>query len=259
MLRLIRKWLRAGVSEDGQWSKTEVGTPQGAVISPLLANVFLHYTLDLWVQQWRKKSAAGDCIIVRYADDFVLGFQHRREAERFLSELRERFTKFGLALHPDKTRLIEFGRFAAENRRKRGDHKPETFAFLGFTHACGRKRLSRGFIVQRRTASKRLRAKLQEVKQALLKRRHEPIPVLGTWLRGVLQGYFNYHAVPGNMATLESFHRETARSWLAALRRRSQRHRLTWPRFVRLVARWLPKPKILHPYPNERFYAKHPK
>lgn len=259
ILRLIRNWLRAGVSEDGQWSKTEVGTPQGAVVSPLLANVFLHYVLDLWVQQWRKKSATGEVIIVRYADDFVLGFQHRHEAERFLPELQERMTKFGLALHPDKTRLIEFGRFAAENRRKRGERKPETFAFLGFTHSCGRKRLSPGFIVKRRTASKRLRAKLHEVKQTLRKRRHEPIPVQGTWLRGVLQGYFNYHAVPGNMDALESFHRETTRYWLAALRRRSQRHRLTWKRFARLAARRLPKPRILHPYPNERFDAKHPK
>ena len=259
VLRLIQKWLRAGVSEDGQWSKTEVGTPQGAVASPLLANVFLHYAFDLWVQQWRTKFATGDMIVVRYADDFVVGFQHRRDAERFHHELGERFQKFGLALHPEKTRLIEFGRFAAENRRKRGEGKPETFTFLGFTHICGRKHWSGGFIVKRRTAAKRLRAKLREVRGTLLRRRHEPIAGLGKWLRSVVQGYFNYHAVPGNMAALEAFRTEAVRGWLRALRSRSQRHRLTWDRFRRHVDRWLPHPKILHPYPNFRFYASHPK
>jgi group II intron reverse transcriptase/maturase len=259
ILRLIQQWLRAGASEDGQWTKTEVGTPQGAVASPLLANVFLHYVFDLWVQQWRTRSATGDLIVVRYADDFVVGFQHRREAERFLTELGERFQKFGLALHPEKTRLIEFGRFAAENRRKRGEGKPETFTFLGFTHICGRKHWSGGFIVKRETATKRLRAKLSEVKQALTLRRHEPIPKQGKWLRGVVQGYFNYHGIPGNTAALEAFRTEAVRSWLRALRRRSQRHRLKWERFRRHVDRWIPHPKVLHPYPNERFYAKHPK
>ena len=210
VLRLIQKWLRAGVSEDGQWSKTEVGTPQGAVASPLLANVFLHYVFDLWVQQWRTKFATGDMIVVRYADDFVVGFQHRRDAERFLQELGGRMEKFGLALHPEKTRLIEFGRFAAENRRKRGEGKPETFTFLGFTHICGRKHWSGGFIVKRKTAAKRLRAKLREVKEALLRRRHEPIPELGAWLRSVMRGYFNYHGVPGNTA-----------AWNRSARRRS--------------------------------------
>src|SRR5262249_17453341 len=193
VLRLIQKWLRAGVSEDGQWSKTEVGTPQGAVASPLLANVSLHYAFDLWVQQWRTQFATGDVIVVRYADDFVVGFQHRRDAERFLPELGGRLEKFGLALHPEKTRLIEFGRFAAQNRRKRGEGKPERFAFRGFTHICGRKRGSGGFIVKRKTAAKRLRAKTGEVKEALMRRRHEPIPELGAWLRGVVRGYFNYH------------------------------------------------------------------
>jgi group II intron reverse transcriptase/maturase len=259
ILRLIQQWLRAGASEDGQWTKTEVGTPQGAVASPLLANVFLHYVFDLWVQQWRTRSATGDLIVVRYADDFVVGFQHRREAERFLRELGERFQKFGLALHPEKTRLIEFGRFAAENRRKRGEGKPETFTFLGFTHLCGRKHWSGGFIVKRETATKRLRAKLSEVKQALTLRRHEPIPKQGKWLRGVVQGYFNYHGIPGNTAALEAFRTEAVRSWLRALRRRSQRHRLKWERFRRHVDRWIPHPKVLHPYPNDRFYAKHPK
>jgi hypothetical protein len=229
------------------------------VASPLLANVFLHYAFDLWVQQWRTRSATGDMIIVRYADDFVIGFQHRREAERFLRELGERFEKFGLALHPEKTRLIEFGRFAAANRQRRGERKPETFAFLGFTHICGRKYRGAGFIVKRETTAKRLRAKLSEVKLELTRRRHEPIPRQGRWLRGVVQGYFNYHGVSGNMAALEAFRGEITRSWLRALRRRSQRRRMTWRRFRRHVDRWIPRPKIVHPYPNVRFLAKHPR
>jgi RNA-directed DNA polymerase len=259
MLRLIRQWLRAGVSEDGVWSETKVGTPQGAVISPLLANVFLHYVFDLWVRQWRTRHAKGDVIVVRYADDFVLGFQSRFDAERLLRDLRERFQKFGLTLHPEKTRLIEFGRFAAEERRKRGLRKPETFDVLGFTHICGRKHRGGGFIVKRQTSTKRLRARLAALKQALLRRRHEPIVQQAAWLRTVLQGYFQYHAVPGNWAALETFRTQAARAWLSALRRRSQRHRLTWDRFRARVDRWLPRPKILHPHPNERFYAKHPK
>jgi hypothetical protein len=236
-----------------------VGTPQGAVASPLLANVFLHYVFDLWVQQWRTKFAAGDVIVVRYADDFLVGFQYRHEAERLLRELRERFGKFGLALHPDKTRLIEFGRFAARDRQQRGQGKPEPFDFLGFTHYCGRKRQSGGFHVRRRTVSKRLRAKLRGVKGALLKRRHEPLSQQIAWLQGVVRGYFNYHAIPGNMPALETFRREAVRYWLRALRRRSQRHRLSWERFGPLADLCIPKPKILHPHPNERFYAKHPK
>jgi len=256
VLRLIGKWLKAGVAEDGEWSKSEVGTPQGAVISPLLANVYLHYVFDLWVNQWRRRQATGDVIVVRYADDFVLGFQHRHEAERFLHDLRKRMESFGLALHPEKTRLIEFGRFAAENRRKREGRKPETFDFLGFTHICGCKRLSRGFIVKRHSTKKRLRAKLQEVKQTLMTQRHQPTPMQGAWLRRVVQGYYNYHAVPGNFASLETFHTEVERHWLHALRRRSQRSRMPWSRFGPLVDRWLPRPKILHPHPNDRFYAR---
>jgi len=259
MLRLIRKWLRAGVSEDGRWSRTEVGTPQGAVASPLLANVFLHYVLDLWAQQWRTHHAEGDAIIVRYADDFVMGFQYRREAERFLRSLRERTRKFGLALHPEKTRLIEFGRFAAKNRRQRGERKPETFDFLGFTHICGIKRWSKGFIVKRKTTAKRLRAKLKEIRRTLHRGRHRPLPTQGAWLGRVVRGYFNYHAIPGNAAALETFHAQAVRAWLHALRRRSQRHRMPWRRFRRHVDRWLPRPRILHPYPNRRFYAKHPR
>jgi len=259
MLRLVALWLRAGVSEDGKWSEVQVGCAQGAVISPPLANVYLHYVFDLWVQQWRTKTAVGDVIVVRYADDIAMGFQHRREAERFLRELRERLGKFGLAVHPEKTRLIEFGRFAAENRVNRGERKPETFDFLGFTHICARKLLSRGFIVKRKSAKKRLRAKLRTVKDALLKRRHLPVPEQGAWLRGVVQGWFNYHAVPGNMSALETFRLQAVRSWLTALRRRSQRSRLNWDRFGRIADHWIPKPEILHPHPNERFYAKHPK
>lgn len=259
ILRLIQKWLRAGVSEDGTWKKTELGTPQGAVVSPLLSNVYLHYVLDLWVEHWRKTIANGDVIIVRWADDFVMGFQHRHEAERFLKELQERMSKFGLSLHPDKTRLIEFGRFAAENRTNRGEGKPETFDFLGFTHLCWKKRRDGGFIVKRKTTTKRLRAKLKAVREALLRRRHWPLKELGGWLRGVTQGYFNYHAVPGNFVALETFRREVSRSLLFALRRRSQRHRMPWARFWKLVSRWIPRARILHPHSNVRFYALHPR
>jgi group II intron reverse transcriptase/maturase len=259
ILRLIHKWLRAGVSEDGQWSRTTVGTPQGAVVSPLLANVFLHYVFDLWGQQWRSRHATGDMIVVRYADDFVLGFQHRDEAEQFLHQLRERFQKFGLALHPDKTRLIEFGRFAAKNRQGRQQGKPETFDFLGFTHCCGRKFQTGRFHVRRKTVKKRLRAKLLAVKQTLLRRRHEPISQQGRWLCGVLRGYYLFHAVPGNLRAMAAFQREVTRIWLAALRRRSQRTRLNWMRFRAIASRWIPAPKVLHPYPNDRFYVKHPK
>jgi RNA-directed DNA polymerase len=257
--RLIQKWLRAGVSEDGQWSKTDVGVPQGAVASPLLANVYLHYVFDLWVRQWRTKFASGELIVVRYADDFIVGFQHRREAERFLRELRERLLKFGLALHPDKTRLLEFGRFAAENRQKRGQGKPETFDFLGFTHVSGVTHKTRKFHVRRLSVKKRLRTKLLGVKQTLFRHRHRPISEQGTWLRAVVQGWLNYHAVPGNIAALETFRRESVRCWLHALRRRGQRHRLRWERFGDFADGWLPTPKILHPHPNERFDAKHPK
>jgi RNA-directed DNA polymerase len=215
----------------------------GGPISPLLANVFLHYVFDLWVQQWRTKSATGDVLVVRYADDFVMGFQHRHGAERFLRELGERFGKFGLALHPDKTRLIEFGRFAAENRRKRGERKPETFTFLGFTHICGQIRGNKGFIVKPETATKRLRAKLTEVKCELALRRHEPISQQGKWLRSVVRGYFNYHGAPGNTAALEVFGTEITRSLLRALRRRGQRRRITWQRFRPDVDRWIPDPR----------------
>ena len=252
LLRLIRKWLRAGVSDDGTWSKTVVGTPQGAVISPLLANVFLHYVFDLWAQHWRKHHAPGDVIIVRYADDFVMGFQHRSEAERCLRELRERFAKFGLVLHPDKTRLLEFGRFAAERRANRGLGKPETFTFLGFTHQCGKTR--RGtFTIKRKSAANRMRAKLHEIKTRLLGFMHTEVAAVGKWLRSVIQGWFNYHAVPGNGPCLDQFRTQTGRHWFAVLRRRSQKgRRWPWERMSRLIRRWLPSARILHPYPNQR-------
>ena len=257
ILRLIRKWLRAGVSEEGTWSKTDVGTPQGAVVSPLLANVYLHYVFDLWAQHWRKHRAAGDVIVVRYADDIVMGFEHRAEAERFLQDWRERLRKFGLELHPDKTRLIEFGRFAAEDRKRRGEGKPETFNFLGFTHICAKNRKTGGFSVDRKTIRKRLSTKLKAVREELRRLGHEPVSEVGKWLRSVVQGYFNYHAVPGNADSLQSFRAQVIWHWFRALQRRSQKSRMTWERFGPLVARWIPSVTILHPRPAMRFNARY--
>ena len=259
ILRLTQKWLRAGVSEDGTWSKTTVGTPQGAVISPLLANLFLHYALDLWAHQWRRRHAKGDVIIVRYADDFVLGFQHRWEAVRLLKDLRERLESFGLTLHPDKTRLIEFGRFADRDRRRRGEGKPETFDFLGFTHICSRTRKGNRFTVKRKTIAKRLRAKLRAVKDGLRRRMHARLGDTAEWLRSVVQGYMNYHAIPGNLDSVLSFRTLVARLWFSALRRRGDRRPITWDRFGPFVNRWLPRARILHSYPNVRFNAIHPR
>ena len=259
ILRLIRKWLKAGVSEDGQWSETKVGTPQGAVISPLLANIYLHYVLDQWVMEWRRESAKGEVMIVRYADDFVLGFQHCDEADRFLEQLRERMAEYGLELHSEKTRLIEFGRFAEGNRKRDGAGKPETFNFLGFTHICGTIWKSGKFTVKRKTVGKRMTAKLQDIAAKLRTRVNDPIEQTGGWLTQVVRGYFNYHAVPGNLRRLYTFRRETARHWLFTLRRRSQRSRWTWERFETLITRYLPEPRILHPYPLERFSAKYPR
>ncbi len=252
ILVLIRKWLRAGVSEDGQWSKTTIGTPQGAVISPLLANIYLHYVLDLWVNKWREE-ARGDVIIVRYADDWITGFQYRNEANRFQQELQERLAKFGLKLHPEKTRLLEFGRFAIENRSKRGEGKPETFDFLGFTHICAKTRKNNKFTILRKTIAKRLQAKLKDVRKEIKRRMHVPVPEQGKWLRSVVQGHLNYYAVPGNHQSVDAFRTEVAKSWLQALRRRSQRGRnLTWERIKRLVKVWLPSAKVKHPYPSQR-------
>ena len=253
ILRLIRKWLKAGVSEDGQWSRTTVGTPQGSVISPLLANVFLHYVFDLWANQWRKRQARGSVIMVRYADDFVVGFQDRGDAERFLRDLRRRLEQFGLQLHPDKTRLIEFGRYAAERREKRGEGRPETFDFLGFTHCCGKTRKGT-FTIKRKSIAKRMRAKLQKIKMQLKRRMHDAIDEVGGWLRSVVRGWFNYHAIPGNINCLDEFRTQVQRLWRRTLRRRSQKGRVwTWARIQRLTKRWLPKAQILHPYPDERF------
>jgi group II intron reverse transcriptase/maturase len=258
VLRLIRKWLTAGVSEDGEWSETKVGTPQGAVISPLLANVYLHYVFDLWVEVWREKVAKGDMIVVRYADDLVVGFQHRAEAERFLREFRERLAKFGLEVHPEKTRLIEFGRFAELNRREREQGKPETFTFLGFTHYCGRN--SNGsFVVWRRTASKRMRAKLLLLKQELRRKMHEPVGAVGEWLKRVVDGYYRYHAVPGNINLLRRFRDRLCVLWRHALRCRSQQRKPGWDKLRLIFERWIPRPKTLHPYPDVRFDARHPR
>lgn len=258
VLRLIRKWLKAGVSEEGEWSETKVGTPQGAVISPLLANAYLHYVFDLWAEAWREKVAKGDMIVVRYADDLVAGFQHRAEAERFLKEFRERLAKFGLEIHPEKTRLIEFGRFAAVNREQRGAGKPETFTFLGFTHYCGKSPKGH-FVVGRRTAAKRMRAKLQAIKQELRRNMHEPVSAVGQWLERVVEGYYRYHAVPGNIATLGTFRERLCELWRQALRRRSQRRRPGWDRLRPIFERWIPRPRVLHPYPDVRFDATHPR
>ncbi|MDA8285246.1 MAG: reverse transcriptase domain-containing protein [Actinomycetota bacterium] len=255
VLRLIRKWLNAGVIEDGSWSETPEGSPQGASASPLLANVYLHYVFDRWARRWRRQHAHGDVIIVRFADDLVAGFEHREDAQRFLADLRERFAKFGLELHPEKTRLIEFGRFAAQRRRARGLGKPETFDYLGFTHICGKTREGR-FKLKRITISKRLRAKLAEVKDQLKRRRHQPIPEQGRWLASVVRGHLAYYAVPGNSRALRAFRDQATRHWFKALRRRSQRHRLDWETMHRLAARWLPPVRIVHPYPGVRFDAR---
>jgi group II intron reverse transcriptase/maturase len=251
VVRLIQKWLRAGVLEDGERTQRKVGTVQGGSISPLLANLYLHHVFDLWVQRWRTKQACGDVVVVRFADDFVVGFEHREEAERFLTELRERFAKFGLELHPGKTRLIEFGRFADRNRRHRGGGKPETFDFLGFTHSCAKTRVGK-FTVLRQTMRKRWQAKLREVRVELRRRLHDPIPDQGAYLRSVVAGHVRYYGVPMNGRSLEAFRFAVGWIWCRVLRRRSQCHRINWVRMRRLIARWLPVPRICHPYPLVR-------
>jgi group II intron reverse transcriptase/maturase len=258
IIRLIRKWLKAGVMENGVVTVSERGTGQGAVISPLLANVYLHYVLDLWANRWRQRAATGDMIIVRYADDFIVGFQHESDARRFLDEMRERLTKFALTLHPEKTRLIEFGRFAAERRKRRGLGKPETFDFLGFTFICGKTR-SEKFQIKRRTRRDRMRTKLKMIKQEMWRRMHQPIPVQGEWLARVVRGYFNYHAVPTNAHSLHVFRHHVTDLWRRTLRRRSQKDRMTWDRMTQLVDDWLPKPIIRHPWPSDRFAVTHPR
>jgi group II intron reverse transcriptase/maturase len=259
LVRLIQKWLRAGVVEDGKWFETKEGTPQGAVISPLLANLYLHYVLDLWVEAWRKKVARGEVIAVRYADDGVLGFQYREDAEKFLKELQERVRKFGLELHPEKTRLIEFGRYAAERRAKRGKGKPETFNFLGFTHICGKNHTTGYFQVYRKTIGKRMTAKLKKIRQTLRERIDEKMKDIGEWLQRVVRGYYQYHAVPDNERRMKTFRHEVLRMWWWQLRRRSQRTRWTWERFQEILGSLIPEVEILHPYPEVRFASKHPR
>ena len=258
ILRLIQKWLKAGVMEEGKWSEPKSGTPQGSVISPLLANVYLHYAFDLWVNVWRNKWAQGDVVVVRYADDVILGFQYRTDADHFLENLRERLAMFGLELHPDKTRRIEFGRFAEANRKRRGEGKPETFDFLGFTHISGKNSLG-SFTVRRKTIRKRMRAKLRQLQQELQRRMHDPIAQTGRWLQSVVQGYFNYYAVPGNLDSLAVFRERLLGLWWRRLRRRSQRDRFSWNRTLKLGRRWLPVPRVLHPYPAIRFAVNHPR
>jgi len=258
ILRLIQKWLKAGVMEDGIWSDPETGTPQGSVASPLLANIYLHYAFDLWVNVWRQKWAQGEVMVVRYADDIVLGFQYQTDADRFREHLTERLQKFGLELHPDKTRRIEFGRFAELNRKKRGEGKPETFGFLGFTHICGKTKNEK-FALKRKTIAQRMAAKLKEIKQQLRTRMHDQTAQTGEWLQSVVQGYFNYHAVPGNLSRLCVFRNRVIRLWRGALRRRGQKRRPNWARMSRLAQRWLPVPRALHPYPAARFAAHHPR
>ena len=258
IVRLIQKWLKAGVLEDGEQVVSEKGTGQGSVISPLLANVYLHYVFDLWADRWRRRMAKGNMVMVRYADDIVVGFERETDARLFLEEMRERLREFSLTLHPEKTRLIEFGRHAATNRAKRGLGKPETFNFLGFTLICGKSRRGR-FLLKRKTRRDRMRAKLQEIKETLLRQRHQPIPKQGDWLRQVVTGFFAYHAVPTNGSAIGAFRYRVITFWHAALRRRSQKDRVSWPRMKKLADEWLPMPRILHPWPSERFAVKHPR
>jgi group II intron reverse transcriptase/maturase len=251
IVRLIQKWLRAGVLEDGKRIQSEEGTVQGGSISPLLANIYLHYVFDLWSHQWREKQARGDVIVVRFADDFVMGFQHRYEAHQFLGELRERLANFGLELHPDKTRLIRFGRFAAQNRKEKGERKPETFNFLGFTHICGTTRRGK-FTVLRQTMRKKWQAKLKEVYIELRRRMHNSVPEQGAYLRSVVAGHMRYYGVPMNSAAIGAFREKVCRLWMKVLKRRSDKHSLTWVRMGRLIDRYIPQTRICHPYPSER-------
>ena len=258
IIRLIRKWLKAGVLEDGIVTVSDRGTGQGAVISPLLANIYLHYALDLWAVRWRRREATGDMIIVRYADDFIIGFQHESDGRRFLDGMRERLGKFALTLHPEKTRLIEFGRFAAERRQRRGLGRPETFNFLGFTFICGKTRQGK-FQIKRKTRRDRMRAKLRMIKEELWQRMHQPLPDQGKWLWHVVRGYFSYHAVPTNARALAVFRHHVVDLWRRTLRRRSHKDCITWVRMTQRAEAWLPKPIILHPWPSYRFAVTHPR
>ena len=253
IIRLIAKWLTAGVLEDGRMIETEEGTPQGAVISPLLANIYLHHVYDQWAHQWRQRCATGDVIVVRYADDAIVGFEHRHEAEQFLADLKARLARFGLNLHSDKTRLIEFGRYAIANRHARGLGKPETFDFLGFKHYCGTRRDGSGFVLGRKPIAKRMRTKLREIKEQLMATRHDGIDGQGKWLAQVLRGWMAYYAVPMSGSAISAFRHHMIERWHGALMRRSQRRRLTWTRMKTIADRYLPFPRILHPWPEKRF------
>ena len=258
MIRLIRKWLKAGVMDGAEWTSSEVGSPQGSVISPTLANIYLHYSFDLWADWWRRHRAHGNVVFVRYADDNVVGFEHEHDAKRFLEDLRERLEKFALSLHPGKTRLLEFGRFAAERRAKRGLGKPETFNFLGFTHICGHSRAGQ-FILNRKTRRDRMRSRLRAIKDGLWRRLHAPLHEQGRWLGQVVRGYFAYHAVPTNARSLGAFRHRVMDLWRRSLRRRSQKDRSTWARITQLTAEFLPDVRILHPWPQDRFAVNHPR
>ena len=254
VVRLIMKWLTAGVMENGEWTESESGTPQGATISPLLANIYLHYAFDQWAHRWRR-TARGEVVIVRFADDFVMGFEHRADAEEFREQLGDRLRKFGLVVHPEKTRLVEFGRYAAERRRRRGEGKPETFRYLGFVHICATDRKGR-FAILRLTDPKRMRRKLHQLRKEIERRRHDPVPAQGAWLHSVIRGFDQYHGIPNNIDALEAFRHALLRLWRHALRRRSQTNRITSERMARLSAKWFPDAAIVHPWPQQRFDAK---
>jgi RNA-directed DNA polymerase len=255
VVALILRWLRAGILVEEQLRAAERGSPQGATISPLLSNVYLHYVFDLWAARWRRRAARGAMIIVRYADDIVVGFQHEADARRFRDELTARVGEFALELHAEKTRLLRFGKLAALQRKSRGERKPETFDFLGFTHICGKSRAGR-FVLFRHTSRKRMQRRLRTVREDLMRRRHLPIPKQGKWIRQVVSGYFAYHAIPTNSARLVTFRNEITRAWRHALRRRSQRGQVAWSRMEHLADRWIPRARILHPWPDERFDAR---
>ena len=258
VLRLIRKWLKAGVLEDGVLTATEVGVPQGSVISPLLSNLYLHYVFDVWAHEWRQRHARGHVMIVRYADDVVCGFEHEEEARAFLADLTVRIGEFALSLHPEKTRLVEFGRFAAQNREIRKLGRPETFTFLGLTHICGKDRQGK-FLLERRTRRDRMRLKLKAIKEKLRLKMHASIPEQGRWLGQIVRGYFAYHAIPNNLRALSAFRYFVTDAWRRTLRRRSQRAEVTWETMTRLARQWLPMPRVLHPWPETRFAVKHPR
>jgi RNA-directed DNA polymerase len=253
LLRLIAKWLKVGVMNGAHREASAQGAPQGAVVSPILANIYLHYVFDLWSHQWRRQKANGDMIIIRYADDSVLGFEHEQDARRFLQDMQERLQAFGLRLHPDKTRLIRFGRQAISDRKRLGERKPETFDFLGFTHFCTQSRKNGAFVIGRQTIKKRMRATLLAVKNELRKRWHDPLPTTGQWIHKVLVGHMNYFSVSGNDSSIWLFFHEVQRLWMRRIRRRSQKGFMNWNRFVRITARFFPRVRLLHPHPCYRF------